>query len=184
MKLIAIVHFILLAFTFQAATSIYDITLNTIEGNQQSMADFKGKKILIVVLPVTNTPQDSSALKTLDSLSKAYGANYSFVGIPAYEYGYSDDAQSSLRNYYRGIVGQQVIITSGVYVKKASGRKQNNLLSWLTDVKQNTHFDQEVKGVFQKYFVNEQGELFAVFGPEMYLQERLLNEMDQLQQGK
>jgi hypothetical protein len=39
------------------------------------------------------------------------------------------------------------------------------------------HFDIDVKGSGQKFFVSENGELYGVFGPEVNLSAKLLNRM-------
>ena len=167
---------ILIAFT-AIYGGFYDNHITTIEGSDLSLQNLQGKTIMIVLLPVTKTQQDIFALQRIDSLSRAYSDRITFIGVPSYEYGYTDNALLNTKQYYRSIIGSQVLITGGVYTNKSSGVKQHPLFNWLTDVNQNTHFDQEVKGIGQKYFINAQGELYGVIGPEMNLSNKLMKKM-------
>ncbi len=160
---------------------VYDIHITTIEGADKSMSDFQGKKLLIIVLPVTQNVNDVHYLQAVDSLSRKYANNVTVIGVPSYEYGFNTNSLSNLRSYYRGIIGQQVILTQGLYVNKSSGKMQHKLFAWLTNVNQNTHFNEDVKGVGQKFFIDENGELYGYYGPEAGLNDNLLKKMILLQ---
>jgi hypothetical protein len=54
-------------------------------------------------------------------------------------------------------------------VKKGSGTAQAELMKWLTDYKRNGHFDTDVQGAGDKFFVSETGKLYAVLSPQMSL---------------
>ena len=160
-------------------TSIYTIHITTIDGQDKSMADFQGKKILIVVLPVTKTANDSAFLKTVDSVSRNYSNQISIIGVPSVEDGYKNTDLNSLKQYYRSILSDKVTLTEGMYTRKEPGAMQHELFSWLTHKEKNIHFDDNVTGAGQKFFISEDGELFGVSGPEGRLTRRLMDRIVQ-----
>ncbi|MDN3657816.1 hypothetical protein QWZ08_19345 [Ferruginibacter paludis] len=160
---------------------LFDIHVVKMDNTDISIGDLQGKKIMIAILPVTNTKSDIAFLKKIDMISKLYVDKITVIGVPAYEYGYDENRITDLQDFYNGIIGKNVIITKGMYTNKTSADKQHPLFSWLTDVNQNTHFDQEVKGVGEAYFISAEGELYGVIGPEKELSDILLKKLLQLQ---
>ena len=70
------------------ASTLYSLHFTTLEGNNKSMQDFQGKKLLVLVLPVTNSSADSTFLHKVDTFSRRYADSVTFVGVPAQEFGY------------------------------------------------------------------------------------------------
>lgn len=163
-------------------SSIYTIHITTIDGQDKSMQDFQGKKILIVVVPVTKTSHDSAFLRTIDTISKVYAQGIAVIGVPSFEDGYTSDDLNNLNTYYHSILGNQVTLTKGMYTRKGSGNRQHELFSWLTHTENNSHFDYDVSGVGQKFFISEQGELYGVSEPEGRLSSRLMEQIVQRHQ--
>jgi glutathione peroxidase len=168
---------LLLLLTFLAGlpsvTSLYSIHITSINGQDKSMSDFAGKKLLIIVLPVTTTPADSQYLERVGQVSRTYADSVNVIGVPAYEYGFTTASQSAISQRYTSLIGSQVFITSGMYVKLSSA-KQHPLFSWLTHSTQNGVFDEEVKGVGQKYFIDSYGQLFGVLSAAFTLRDSLM----------
>jgi glutathione peroxidase len=160
--------------------SIYTIHIITINGQDKLMQDFQGKKILIVVIPVTKTANDSAFLRTIDTVSRNYAQQISVIGVPSIEDGYTSNQLNQLQTYYHSFFGNRVTVTRGMYTRKESGTSQHELFSWLTRKEKNIHFDYDVSGVGQKFFVSEQGELYGVSDPEGRLNSRLMDRMIQL----
>lgn len=157
-------------------SDIYSIHITTIDGQDKAMQDFQGKRILITVIPVTKTKSDSAFLRNIDSTSRNYSAELSVIAVPSVEDGYVAGNQADLATYYRGILGSQVTITTGMYTRKQSA-KQDQLFAWLTHSGQNTHFDMDVSGAGQKFFVNAQGELYGVAVPGGTLSAKLMQKL-------
>ena len=181
MQITVIIKIMMLSLLLQNYSSFYDLTITTIDGTQKSMSDFKGKRVLIVIVPATTAGKDISYLKNIDSLSRLYEKTYSVLCVPSYEYGHTDAGTTVEKAAYKSNIGDQVTISKGVYTKKSSGSKQDALFQWLTNVSGNTHFSIEVGGVGQKYFINEYGELFGVLSPETTLSADLFESMNELQ---
>jgi len=169
----------LLLTSFYLSGDIYSIHITTINGADKSMEDFRGKKILIVVLPVTKTSADSMFLGAIDSISRNYSQNLSIIGVPSFEGGYKISDLDDLRSFYAGLMGTGVTITEGVYTGKGSGERQHKLFTWLTHKEKNVHFDLDIEGPGQKFFINERGELYGVVSPQVKLTSRVMLRMMQ-----
>jgi hypothetical protein len=159
----------------RAQGGIYGITFSDMGGIQHTVGDYQGQKIWLVVLPATQTGVDSAFLQRVDSVALANAGQVKTVCVPSYEDGYSDSLQAALQPFYVGLLGTSVTITQGMYTHQASGGQQHPLFAWLTHVSGNTHFEEEVGGAGEMYFVDTQGSLYGVYGPEAMYSNKVLN---------
>lgn len=160
--------FFLLSFLFPAKVpknlpnSIYDFKVTSLEGKEINFADFKGKKILIVntASKCGFTPQ----YKELETLYQQYKGQLVIVGFPANDFLYQEPkgnteiAEFCQRNY-----GVSFPMSEKVSVK---GKDIAPIYYWLTHKKFNGLRDSKVKWNFQKYLLDEQGKLIAIFNPK------------------
>jgi len=156
---------------------IYDLSVVSLDGAPVPLSQFQGKKLLIVVLPVSRQANDISLLKAMDSISRKYSVQISVIGIPSGENGYVADSLASLKQFYGSLMGSQILLTQGMYTNKSSGSRQSALFAWLTDKNKNTHFDQDVKGPGHKFFIDQKGQLLAVFPPDIPLSDRTMQHL-------
>jgi len=159
--------------------SIYDYSITTIEGATHTLQEYQGKKILLTILPITQTADDSAYLHRIDSLALADSGSLVIIGVPSYEDGYADSLLTTLQPFYRGLLDTSVLITTGMYTHQSSDILQNPLFNWLTHVNGNTHFEEEVEGACQMYFINPQGDLYGVIGPHGRFSNTILNDLMQ-----
>jgi glutathione peroxidase len=165
--MLKIILFSLLSFsTLLPVESIYNYSVTSIEGINKPLSDYQGKKMLIITLPVQENISNDSLLHSLDSIRAIYSDSLVIIGVPSYEDGYTPSIKNSLNQWYRSILGQDIIITDGLYTRKTSGNQQHPLFQWLTDKNKNGHFDKDVEGSRQKFFVWTDGDLMGVLGPQ------------------
>jgi glutathione peroxidase-family protein len=150
---------------FKALTGVFDLSINTVSGDNQSLSLYQGKQLMIVVLPVTHTHSDSSFLQLLDTLSTNYADSVTMIGIPSYEDGFADDSLTSLLAWYRSFVGEQFIISGGMNTRKNSAY-QTPLFKYLTNADQNGYFNEDVHGAGEKFFINKVGDLYGISMPD------------------
>lgn len=167
--------FFLLSMTY--TESIYTHAVTTIEGQNKSMADFQGKKILVITLPIQQNASNDSLLHSIDSLHTVYAGSLVVIGVPAYEDGYTPSIKEQLKNWYRSKMNASVIITEGLYARKTSGSQQHPLFQWLTDKNKNGSLDQDVSGAKNKFFVWTDGRLLAVLGAQVKIGGSTINNL-------
>ncbi|MFT5668970.1 MAG: glutathione peroxidase [Vicingaceae bacterium] len=139
--------------------SIYDIEISSIEHNAIDLSQFKGKKILFVNVASKCgfTPQYAE----LQKLNQVYGEELVIIGIPCNQFMNQEPGSSEeIVEFCQKNYGVSFLITEKTDVK---GANQHPLYTWLTSKELNGSTDSKVKWNFQKYLVNESGELLEVF---------------------
>lgn len=157
--------------------SIYIHAVVTIEGENKTLSSYQGKKMLIVTLPVIQNTSNDSLLHSLDSIQSVYSSTLKIIGVPSYEDGYSPTIKENLKQWYRSILDNSIIITEGLYTRKTSGPLQHSLFKWLTDKSKNGHFDNDVEGPRQKFVVWTDGKLIGVVGPQLRISSNTMNNL-------
>lgn len=139
--------------------SIYDFKVESIEGKTINFADFKGKKILIV-----NTASKCGYTPQYADLEKVY-ARYKnrlvIVGFPANDFGAQEPGSNSdIKSFCQKNYGVTFPMAAKISVK---GENKAPIYQWLTEKKYNGFKDSDVRWNFQKYLINEKGELIGVY---------------------
>ena len=139
--------------------SIYDIEINSLQGKPINLSLFKGKKILFVNVASKCgfTPQ----YKELQKLHNLYEESLVVIGVPCNQFGKQEPGNSSEINEFCQVnYGVSFLITEKISVK---GNEQHPLYSWLTRKNENGRKNSSVKWNFQKYLINEDGELIDYY---------------------
>lgn len=156
----------ILAMLLWMTGSIYSYSVPSAENGTQQLNAYEGKKMLIITLPVTNSPAADSMLQSLDTLAANRTATLKVIAVPSFEDGYTAAQQASLLQWYRSKLGNHILITEGLYTRKSSGMQQHGLFRWLTNVNENESFNIDVEGPGQKFFVSTTGRLTGVLRPQ------------------
>lgn len=134
--------------------SIYQFKLNSIDGEPINLADFKGKKILLVntASKCGFTPQ----YKELEELSNKYKNKLVVIGLPANNFGNQEPGEAEdIKAFCEKNFGVTFLLTEKVSVK---GEDINPLFDYLTQA-ENPNFTGEVKWNFEKFLIDENGKL-------------------------
>jgi glutathione peroxidase-family protein len=147
------------------ATTIHNFTVPKIEGGNQALSAYQGKKILVITLPTAQNTSADSMLYALDTIATAHTANLKVIAVPAFEDGFTIAQKNTLKLWYRTKLSNQVLITDGIYTRKTSGTQQHVLFKWLTNADQNDVFNIDANNVGFKFFANGSGVLYNVMHP-------------------
>jgi glutathione peroxidase len=145
--------------------SIYDIDINTLDGKAISLSEFKGKKILFV--NVASKCGFTKQYKDLETLSNTYSEDLVVIGSPCNQFGSQEPGDAAeIQGFCELNYGVTFLLTEKINVK---GANQHPLYSWLTNQELNGKKESSVKWNFQKYLVDENGQLidyyFSITGP-------------------
>lgn len=146
----------------------YNLAADGLNGNPLQLSNYIGKKVLVVVLPLSQSDPNYGELITF---KQRFGDTVAVIGVPSLEDGYQPADSATIRSLY---AASGIVLTQGVYTKKASAG-QSPLLTWLTDRFKNQHFDMDARGTGTAFFISKTGKLFAVLPPEASLQSNLVN---------
>lgn len=157
-----------------AQTSFYDFKVETIDGKPFDLNSLKGKKVMVVntASKCGLTPQ----YEELEELYKSYSGAGDFViiGFPANNFmnqepGTNEEIQSFCSENY----GVTFPMMSKISVK---GKDMHPLYKWLTTKELNGVKDSEVSWNFQKYLIDEKGNLVEVIPPrEKPMSDKVIN---------
>jgi len=149
---------LLFAMMFVAPPSVYDFKLKSIEGKPFSLAQYKGKKVLIVntASKCGFTPQYAE----LQKLSEQYKDKVVVVGFPANNFGQQDPGTNSeIKTFCTARFGVTFPLSEKVSVK---GDDIDPLFKYLTSAP-NPDFTGEIKWNFEKFLIDENGNLIHRF---------------------
>lgn len=137
------------------STSIYDVGINALNGNPINLFDLKGKHILFV--NVASECGFTTQYKDLQKLSNAYPDKLVVIGSPCNQFGKQEPGDASqIQAFCELNFGVTFLLTEKLDVK---GSKQHPLYKWLTSKDLNGKKSSSVKWNFQKYLVDENGNL-------------------------
>jgi glutathione peroxidase len=144
----------------QSKENIYQFKVEDLSGKVFDFASLKGKKILIVntASKCGYTPQ----YEQLEALYKEYkDKNFVIVGFPANNFGAQEPGTNEeIATFCKLNYGVTFPMMSKISVK---GDDMNTVYQFLTQKTKNGLKDSEVKWNFQKYLINEKGELVEVY---------------------
>ena len=141
--------------------SIYDLKVPARNGGVIDLAQYKGKKILIV-----NTPTETffnPKYTELESFYKQYKDKVVVIAVLDDDFGPAP-GDSKVHSPANKDYKVSFPMSAKVFVK---GDNMTPVYHWLTEMKYNHLKDTEVKWDFQKYLINEKGQLVAVFDPKV-----------------
>ncbi len=139
--------------------NIYSFTVEGLDGGKINMADFKGKKILIVntASKCGYTPQ----YKELETLYKEYGDKLVVIGIPANNFGSQEPGTNEeIGAFCEKNYGVTFPMAAKVSVK---GDDMAPIYQWLTQKAKNGVLDAEIGWNFNKFLLDENGKMIAYF---------------------
>ena len=149
---------------FAAEKSVYDYTLNSIEGQPAPFSAYKGKVLMVVNVASRcgYTPQ-YSALELIYEKFKDKG--FVIVGVPANNFGAQEPGtDAEIKTFCTRKYNVQFPMMSKVSVK---GSDTAPLYQYLTDAKANPKTGGEIKWNFTKFLADRQGNIVARFEPEV-----------------
>ncbi|SHE44987.1 glutathione peroxidase [Mariniphaga anaerophila] len=163
-KLILILSMILLAGITTAQKSFYDFTVKDIEGNNFALSQLKGKKVLVVntASKCGLTPQ----YEQLQKLNDNYGGDdFVIIGFPANNFNQQEPGTNTeIAEFCQQNYGVTFPMMSKISVK---GNDIHPLYKWLTSKAENGVLDSEVQWNFQKYLIDENGNLIKMVPPKV-----------------
>lgn len=144
---------------FSQSKSFYDFKVQTIDGESFDLSTLKGKKVLVV-----NTASKCGFTPQYEDLQKLYekykSQNFMIIGFPANNFmNQEPGSNQEIMQFCSENYGVSFPMMSKISVK---GDDIHPLYSWLTEKELNGVMDSKVKWNFQKYMIDEKGNLADV----------------------
>lgn len=139
--------------------SIYNFKVAALDGGTIDFANFKGKKILIV-----NTASEcgfTNQYEGLETLYKKYQDKLVIVGFPANNFGTQEPGSNAdIKAFCKKNYGVSFPMAAKISVK---GDDIAPIYKWLCNKSENGVLDAEIKWNFNKFLLDEQGNIIAKF---------------------
>jgi glutathione peroxidase len=159
-KIILIASIILLSMGLNAQNkSLHNFTVKDINGEDFDLSSLSGKKVLVV-----NTASKCGFTPQYEGLQELYekygGESFTVIGFPANNFmNQEPGSDDQIKQFCKKNYGVTFPMMSKISVK---GKDQHPVYKWLTNKEQNGKMNTKVKWNFQKYMINEDGELVDV----------------------
>jgi glutathione peroxidase len=146
----------------EVSKTIYQFKVEDINGQEFDLATLNGKKVMIV-----NTASQCGLTPQYEQLEEVYfsykDSNFMIIGFPANNFmSQEPGSNEEIASFCQKNYGVTFPMMSKIDVK---GKNMHPLYQFLTQKDQNGLEDNEVKWNFQKYLINENGELVKVISP-------------------
>jgi glutathione peroxidase len=163
-KLISVLSVILIAITLSAQVkTLYSFKATSLDGQPFDLSSLKGKKVLVV-----NTASKCGLTPQYETLQKIYdqykNKNFVVIGFPANNFKEQEPGTNKeIMEFCTKNYGVTFPMMSKISVK---GDDVDPLYKWLTTKTENGVMDAEVKWNFQKFMIDEKGNLVDVAWPQ------------------
>lgn len=142
--------------------TLYDFSVETIEGEVISLSQFKGKKVMVV-----NTASKCGLTPQYEQLEKVYrqykGQNFVIIGFPANNFmNQEPGSNSDILEFCQQNYGVTFPMMAKISVK---GKDIHPLYQWLTQKNENGVVDAEISWNFQKFLIDEEGRVVQSISP-------------------
>jgi len=148
--------------SFAQQANFYSFKTKTIDGKDFDLSSLKGKKVLVVntASKCGNTPQ----YKDLEALYTKYGPDkFVIIGFPANNFmSQEPGTNAEIKQFCTENYQVTFPMMSKISVK---GKDIDPIYQWLTTKTQNGKMDAEVSWNFQKFMIDEKGNLVDVVSP-------------------
>jgi len=140
--------------------NLYQFKMKDIYGHDFDFAQLKGKKVMIV-----NTASECGFTPQYKGLEKIYNLykddNFVIVGFPANNFGQQEPGtDKEIASFCKQNYGVSFPMMTKTSVK---GKDMNPIYKFLTQKSKNGFHDSEVAWNFQKYLINEKGEVVNMY---------------------
>ena len=143
--------------------SIYNLSVEGIDGKKIPFSQFKGKKMLLV-----NTASEcgfTPQYKPLQQLHEQYGDRLVVIGFPSNDFGEQEPGdESEIASFCERNYGVTFPLTKKIDV---IGEHQHPVFQWLSRKELNGWNDKAPNWNFCKYLVDENGSLLAIFSKKV-----------------
>jgi len=162
-NLLLAVCFVFIVSVASSQETFHDFKVENIVGEVFDLSSLKGKKVLVV-----NTASKCGLTPQYEQLQEVYeqygGENFEIIGFPANNFlkqepGTNEEIAAFCKKNY----GVSFPMMAKISVK---GDDMHEVYQWLTQKSKNGKMDSKVKWNFQKYLIDENGNLVDMVPPK------------------
>jgi glutathione peroxidase len=142
--------------------TLHDFKATTIDGKEFDFSTLKGKKVLIV-----NTASECSLapqFKKLQELYEEYGGDdFEIIAFPCNDFGKQEPGNN--KEIYEVCTKKYAVTFQMMEKIKIKGNNPHPIYKWLTSSKENGTLEAKVTWNYQKFLVDENGQVVDALSP-------------------
>ena len=142
--------------------SLHDFKVEALDGSEFDLATLKGNKVMVVntASKCGLTPQ----YEILESVYQEYkDQNFTIIGFPSNDFlGQEPGSSEEIAEFCKLNYGVSFPMMAKIKVK---GKQKHPVYQFFTEKVKNGFEDSKVKWNFQKYLINEEGEIEKIINP-------------------
>jgi len=143
----------------KTSSTFYELSFESIDGNNISLSEFKGKNVLIV-----NTASRCGYTRQYNDLQKlqeAYPSDLVVIGFPCNDFGSQEKGSNAqILEFCQKNFGVNFLLSEKIKIK---GKECHPIFTWLTTKSLNDVSENKISWNFNKFLINKQGELVSYF---------------------
>jgi len=156
LSLVTLFLFIIIVSGSAQSKNLYDFKVKDIDGREFNFSSLKGQKVLIVNVASKCglTPQYEELQRLYD---KYKSRNFTIIAFPSNDFkGQEPGTNEEIKQFCSSNYGVTFPLMTKVEV---IGKDKVPIYRWLTEIAENGKFDAEVQWNFQKFMIDENGQL-------------------------
>jgi glutathione peroxidase len=142
--------------------TIYDIPLTTLDGREQTLAEYRGRVLLVV--NVASKCYFTRQYAWLEDLHRRYaGRGFAVLGFPCNQFGGQEPGDAAA---IQGFCSLTYGVSFPLFAKvEVNGTEAHPLFRFLKDAKHGTLGTRAIKWNFTKFLVGRDGKVLKRYGP-------------------
>ena len=140
-------------------TSVYSFSVSNTQGGTINLNSYQHKSILFVNIATGNSSRVSQ-LAGLQQLQQQHADSLVIIAFPSNSFGNEPRSNAEIQQFCQSNYGVTFPIAA---LGAVEGAGTQPIYHWLTTKTENGNMDVQVKGDFQKFLVDSEGNLVGVF---------------------
>lgn len=164
-----------------SAQVIPNFGFQNLNGDSVNISEYSGKKLMVVMLPITKSLEDSSFIIKINNFLDSHHDSVSFLGVLSNEEGYNESIKSDLQHWFYTQLDMEYKIVKNIYTH--TGSEQSGFVKWLSNEEDNGHFNLVIDSPFKVFLINERGELKSIVNSANISSETLENVLNSVSEN-
>lgn len=144
---------------FLFTTSIYNFSVSDTQGGTINFNNYQHKRLLLVNIATGNSARVSQ-LAGLQQLQQQFADSLVVIGFPSNSFGNESRSNAEIQQFCQTNYNTSFLLAAKGSVDSTGIQP---IYNWLTKKNENGMLDSRVRGDFQKYLIDQDGNLVAVF---------------------
>jgi len=152
--------------TNDTATRVSNKPISLVNGRAIDLDNYAGKKLLYIILPMT---PDTALINQVERFQMKFSNKIVVIGLVNLK----GKAADTITRQYSKLVNEGMLLSEGLKRRNAGSTQRTSVIEWICE-KRSASAENERKEIGSKYFISEDGRLYATLGADVSLDSPLM----------